>query len=423
LKVLATAGISVLALGGIAQVNSGSDGRDGVLNPTTNTVINMADHPDGIYRYLEVNIVQGLTLSFVPNSNNTPVFWLVQSNCTIAGTVSVNGPQGGESVTGANGGPGAWRGGNGAPREGLLPESGYGPGGGKIGVGTNWYGGNASHSTLGARNTNEVREGNSIIPQHLPGDLYGNIYGIPLWGGSGGSGSIFTGGGGGGGAILLAVGGTLTVSGTISAKGGNGYYTSRDDNSGIWWEFGTGGAGSGGTIRVVASSLSGNGFLDTGGGSANYGIIFGQFSVFQQNNEAGNGRIRIEALFDTFTGGTRGATARGYTGIILAPTNQQSQLFIRSIAGQPVSTTPTGSVITPDALIGSQQLNPVSIAVTCIDIPLNSDIIVEVRPANGPYVSAVGRNNSGAFALSTATVLLNIPRGGGTIQARVATAN
>ena len=32
-----------------AQVNSGSNGSDGVFNPTTNTVINMADHPDGIY--------------------------------------------------------------------------------------------------------------------------------------------------------------------------------------------------------------------------------------------------------------------------------------------------------------------------------------------------------------------------------------
>ncbi len=31
-----------------AQVNSGSNGSDGAFNPTTNIVINMADHPDGI---------------------------------------------------------------------------------------------------------------------------------------------------------------------------------------------------------------------------------------------------------------------------------------------------------------------------------------------------------------------------------------
>lgn len=33
-----------------AQVNSGSNGSDGAFNPATNTVINMADHPDGIYQ-------------------------------------------------------------------------------------------------------------------------------------------------------------------------------------------------------------------------------------------------------------------------------------------------------------------------------------------------------------------------------------
>jgi hypothetical protein len=30
-----------------AQVNSGSNGSDGALNPTADLVIDMADHPDG----------------------------------------------------------------------------------------------------------------------------------------------------------------------------------------------------------------------------------------------------------------------------------------------------------------------------------------------------------------------------------------
>jgi hypothetical protein len=409
----------------LAQVNSGSDGHDGVLNPTTNTVINMADHPDGIYHYSAVNIPFGLSVSFVQNTNYSPVVWLVQSNCTIAGTVSVNGVEGGHGITGSLGGPGGWRGGNGAPMQGLLPESGYGPGGGKVGSNTDWNGGNASHSTLGAWSTNELRlPDDTVFRQHLPGDLYGNIYGLPLWGGSGGSGGqAANGGGGGGGAILLAVGGTLAISGNISARGGDGYYVYRDNN-GNSWEGGTGGAGSGGSIRIVASSLTGGGFLDTGGGSASYGIRYpspGYYSYY--NNHAGDGRVRIEVLLDMFTGNASGTTTRGYTGIIFAPTNQQSQLFISSVGGQPVSRNPTGVVVTPDALIGSQQLNPVSITVICVNIPLNSDIIVEVRPSNGPYASAVGRNTSGAFTLSTATVFLNVPRGGGTIQAKVATAN
>lgn len=68
-----------------AQVNSGSDGSDGAFNPTENVTINMADHPDGIYHYTSVNIPENVTVSFTPNANNTPVFWLVQGGCSIVG--------------------------------------------------------------------------------------------------------------------------------------------------------------------------------------------------------------------------------------------------------------------------------------------------------------------------------------------------
>jgi len=91
-----------------AQVNSGSNGSDGAFNPTaTNTVINMADHPDGIYQYTSVNIPAGVTVSFVPNASNTPVVWLVQNSCNVAGTVALDG----KTVTnsaGAAGGPGGF---------------------------------------------------------------------------------------------------------------------------------------------------------------------------------------------------------------------------------------------------------------------------------------------------------------------------
>ena len=36
---------ALLPLTGFAQVNSGSDGHDGALNPATSVVIDMADHP------------------------------------------------------------------------------------------------------------------------------------------------------------------------------------------------------------------------------------------------------------------------------------------------------------------------------------------------------------------------------------------
>ncbi len=68
-----------------AQVNSGSTGADGAFNPTTNTVINMADHPDGIYHYTSVNIPTGVTVSFIPNAGNKPVVWLIQGDCVLNG--------------------------------------------------------------------------------------------------------------------------------------------------------------------------------------------------------------------------------------------------------------------------------------------------------------------------------------------------
>ena len=87
-----------------AQINSGSDGHDGVLNPTSNLVIDMHDHPDGIYHYVSVNIPQGVTVTFIPNAANTPVVWLVQESCAITGTVDVSGQVGTSMV----GGAGAW---------------------------------------------------------------------------------------------------------------------------------------------------------------------------------------------------------------------------------------------------------------------------------------------------------------------------
>ena len=427
LKILLAGVVAMVCASMQAQVNSGSNGSDGAFNPTTNIVINMADHPNGIYQYTSVTISNGVTVSFIPNANNSPVVWLVQNNCTIAGTLSVNGM----AITnnpplGAIGGPGGWAGGNGAVSYGSFPSSGFGPGGGKVGAYvTNWDGGNASYANLGDCNTNYLTTSSEYANlQYQPGDIYGNIYEMPLLGGSGGSGDPYgSGGGGGGGAILIAVSGTLNISGSITARGGCGYWPHYDWSSGNTYYNGNGGAGSGGAIRLIGSTISGSGSLDVSGGGSVYGIRYYTWSFGYDIDNAGSGRIRIEGLSDTFNGGTTGPTTRGYTGIILLPTNQQPQLFISSIAGQPVSSNPSGSVATPDAVLSSQQTNPISIVVNCANVPLNSSIIVEIRPANGAYVSAVGQNSVGTLASSTATVLINMPRGGGTIQAKVAAAN
>ena len=83
-----------------------------------------------------------------------------------------------------------------------------------------------------------------------------------------------------------------------------------------------------------------------------------------------------------------------------------------------MAASPTGASLTPDVIIPGQQANPVSIVVRCANIPLNTDIIVDVKPANGPTVRVVCANSAGTQASSTATVSVTMPRGAGTVQAK-----
>lgn len=380
----------ILPLTSNAQVNSGSDGHDGALNPTANLVINMADHPDGIYHYTSVDIPGGVTVSFIPNASNTPVVWLVQGNCNISGTVTLNG-QTCTTSTGASGGPGGFRGGN----KNATAGAGLGPGGGPV-TDPNKYSGNASYGTIGDADLNQ---------QNGPGPTYGNQFLIPLIGGSGGGGP----GGGAGGAILIVTSGSLTVNGIVSAWGGHGFQTY---NSG-YGVYGGGGGGSGGAIRLVGTSVTGGGSLNAVGGSGLSGWYGGY-----GGRSAGMGRIRIDALSDTFGAQLSGVSSRGFQPIIFPPPNQSVGLAINSVAGVAVTPTPTGNLTSPDVIVPAAQQNPVSIVVGCTNIPLGTEIIVDVKPANGPTVRAVGLNNAGTQANSTATVQVAMPRGGGTIQAK-----
>ena len=136
--------VAGLPAGGRAQVSSGSNGSDGVFQPTTNTVVNMADHANGIYQYSSVNIPSGVAVTFVANASNTPVYWLVQSNVVINGTVDVHGhgptgtpyPSYPAFTTGGLGGPGGARGGDG----GGSPTPGQGIGGGSVPAGAGGFG-------------------------------------------------------------------------------------------------------------------------------------------------------------------------------------------------------------------------------------------------------------------------------------------
>jgi hypothetical protein len=367
-KVLQMMFAALVCAGAQAQINTGSTGSDGALdfssiNYTTNIVINMADHPNGIYQYTYVNIPNNVTVSFIPNANNTPVCWLVQNSVTINGSVNVSGQNiVGSQTWGGIGGPGGYHGGDAA--NGSSPSTGgQGPGGGSAG------GGHGTYS-------------------------YGNTFLIPLLGGSGGGGGNSGGpgsggGGGGGGAILIAASSSITVNGSISAAGGQPGWNA--------------GYGSGGAIRLVASQISGSGSVS----------VWAPYP----------GRIRFDTYDNEFTGGVTGQFSSGFQPIIIPSAGQIPQLTVTSVGGVPVSASPTGVLSTPDAVISAQQSSPMPVVVNCANLPLGTAITVTIKPMTGSSVSAVGSNNTGTLASSTATISISIPRGGGLIYATAATGN
>ena len=100
---------------------------------------------------------------------------------------------------------------------------------------------------------------------------------------------------------------------------------------------------------------------------------------------------------------------------------QGIQLSLASVGGVAVPASPSGVLANPDVIISAQQVNPIPVVVNCTNIPLNSEITVKVQPANGTAVTAVGVNNAGTLAASTATISVNMPRGGGIIYASAVT--
>src|SRR5581483_10021532 len=98
----------------------------------------------------------------------------------------------------------------------------------------------------------------------------------------------------------------------------------------------------------------------------------------------------------------------GFQPVIIPTAGTVPQLSIVSIAGVPVTSPPTGILATPDAVVSAQQTNPIAIVVQCSNVPLGSQITVNVKPMSGSPVNAIG-NNTGTLESSTATVMLSIP--------------
>ena len=248
----ALAVLALLVVGGpaAAQFTAGSDGSDGALDFTgrcSGTLLWDASETrpdgqvldpegDGIFHFTTVTVPQGCTLRMLASRlGHKPIQWLVQGNVSISGDLNLDGTDGHSNQEGvalrlpAVPGPGGFAGGLGS-LGGNADEPGFGPGGGLPG-----RGGAHSGSPGAAAGTSPS---------------YGNIFLLPLLGGSGGGGSGGAGGGAGGGALLIASDTRINFPTNrdvfIRARGGDGV---------------TGGAG--GAIRLMAPTISGRAFIDT----------------------------------------------------------------------------------------------------------------------------------------------------------------
>jgi hypothetical protein len=386
---------------------SGSTGADGELAPTANQTIQLPE--SGVFNFTNVNVPSGVTVKFIPNSQNTPVTILATGNVTITGSIVVDGDPGLSTGMGGKGGPGGGGGGAG----GLMIDNfagitgdgrgGGGGGGTNITGTTNWGGGGGGGYGLAGSNGASNGNSNALIGQGGP--AYGTSSLLPLLGGSGGGGGAASSsnnrggaGGGGGGAILIASSGTLTLSGTISARGGNGVTI----NVG-----GGGGAGAGGAIRLIANTLVGTGSLDVRGGTAGSIVFTGS-----PGGSGGRGFLRAETYdYSTFNPNTN-STPINITlpNPVSVPANPM--LRISTIAGVTVPVNAKGSLQgAPDVVLPGALANPVEIQIEAANVPVDQVVQVTITPPNGTRTTYQSTALTGTNSTSTATASISLPAG------------
>lgn len=398
--------------------DSGSTGADGALTPTVDTEVPLP--PDGVLNYTEIDIPDGITVTFEPNALNTPVTLLVSGDATIDGAIDVSGSDAppsagagdgnlGDDGLPGEGGPGGFDGGRGgladdstASDSPRIAQAGIGPGGGRPSIGRlnndNCRGGSASFGT----------QGDYYDYCSAPAaPTYGNEDLLPLIGGSGGAGGAGrqstggSGGGGGGGALLIAVSGTLTIgpNGRILADGGDSGDLGHDDGLDAGGRMG--GPGSGGAIRLIATNLGGGGTLSADGGRS--GLNAGQQEEWLNG---GKGRIRLEAENFTFSGSSDPAYSLAEPGQLVI--SGMPTIRIASVAGIAAPAEPSGY---GDIVLPSDAPNPVEVGLETSNVPVGNTISVIVNPPGGHPVTVTSTALQGSEASATATANVDLPDG------------
>lgn len=378
-----------------AQVfDSGSDRSDGALNlmnpgPDPLTIIfdpsALGLDPDGdnIYHFASITIGARVTVRLSATYINGPVFWLASGPVQIDGTIDLSGEDGHPesetimsrhvSVPGVGGYAGGL-GGNSRDTVALPPLPGSGPGG----------------EHLCVPNTNCQSHGRNTSNSFL----------VPLVGGSGGAGmdasdtvaNIGAGGGAGGGAILIASSMSITVDGSIIARGGRG-------GTRLGGSRGLPGEGAGGSIRLAAPVIGGTGLLSV---STDPNVNLPQF-----------GFIRLEAFQRAFAGNVHGGSIYFASPFAVFPNPASPVPSVRvvSVAGAPVPPTPTGRVAMPDVTIN--QPAAVTLQIEAQNIPpgtvVKLHLLSEADNGTGKIVDSTPL--AGTLELSTATASVVIPPG------------
>lgn len=385
-------GVLMMTPGHAALIIPCADGSDGVFNPTSNVEIDLGQAAnaewgttspipgkgvyDGekwavVFKYSEVNIPAGVTVTFKNHFPNAPVVWLVSGNVTINGTVSVNSSSNWAPGTFVAGGPGGFRGG--ASSVGAtLGTDGFGPGAGVNGADGS-FGGLAINNPGG----------------HGPvGPTYGNPQLLPLIGGSGSSAYQSLAGGPGGGAILLACANTISVNGLISASSvpGAGFF------------------GSGGAIRIIADTYQ----------------VSGSLRAIAGHTNAGDGRIRIEAAHGSVTGSISPQPSYGASSnpAQIWPESTAPSIKVTQIAGLSVPSDPKAGFDFPnqDVMISAEQA--VAVRVEASNVPLDWLVKVRVGPLNNSASWVSATLVCGDATASVWEAQVTLPKGFTAIQAR-----
>lgn len=337
---------------------------------------------DGTYEFGSITLAAGCTVRLtVEKLGPRPVTWFASGPVVIAGTLDLSGADGHGSALGsvrspATPGPGGFAGGLGQVAGVGTITDGFGPGAGPVLGG---QGSGAGYLTDGF--TAYCRGCGAGAP-------YGNLFLLPLVGGSGGSGTAYGGGGAGGGAILIASSQSIGVNGSIRAKGGAG-------------GGGSGGGGSGGAIRLVAPAVTGSGSLDVSGGVS-----------FSSGDFGSSGRIRVEAVNHLFTG-TATASALFVT---LAPSTVLISDLVKfptlrtvRVGGKAVPARPTGGFNPADVTINTS--DPVLVEIEAQNVPEGTAVKVEVHSESVDTSTFTTTPLTGTDALRTASVLATIDAG------------